>query len=55
MRSRNVSGNTAEMILGTYGHLMPDREETTRKAIDTAWEASPAGNAAGTREGQDHP
>ena len=33
-------GNTAQMVLGVYGHLMPDREETTRLAIDRAWGAA---------------
>lgn len=37
-------GDTAEMVLKVYGHLMPDREDTTRKAVDAAWKA--AGNRA---------
>jgi integrase len=37
-------GNTAQMVLNVYGHLMPDREDTTRRAVDVAWAA--AQNAA---------
>ena len=37
-------GDSAEMVLRVYGHLMPDREDTTRKAVDAAWKA--AGNRA---------
>lgn len=38
-------GDTAELVLKTYGHLMPDREDTTRRAVDAAWST-----AAGARE-----
>jgi integrase len=44
-------GDTPQMVLDTYGHLMPEREDTTRKAVDAAWNAAgerPAGSAAGT-------
>jgi hypothetical protein len=27
-------------VLKTYGHLMPDSEDRTRRAIDTAWSMS---------------
>jgi integrase len=33
-------GDTAEMVLRIYGHVMPDREDTTRKAVDAAWQAA---------------
>lgn len=33
-------GDTPEMVLSVYGHLMPDREDTTRKAVDAAWKAA---------------
>src|SRR6266516_3195715 len=33
-------GNTAGMVLNVYGHLMPDREDTTRRAVDVAWAAA---------------
>jgi integrase len=38
----------AMLVNTTYGHVMPDSEEGTRRAIDTAWaEASQAEDAAG--------
>lgn len=48
-------GDTAQMVLGVYGHMMPDREDTTRKAVDAAWKAAGNTTAPGIREGQDHP
>jgi hypothetical protein len=46
-------GDTPEMVLQVYGHLMPDREDTTRKAVDAAWRAagkpSPGEAFSGTR------
>jgi integrase len=30
-------GDTAQMALTVYGHVMPDREETTRRVVDAAW------------------
>jgi integrase len=27
----------ASLMLSTYGHLMPDSEERTRRAVDAAW------------------
>jgi integrase len=41
-------GDTPQMVWEVYGHLMPDREDTTRKAVDAAWQA--AGKAAGKGE-----
>jgi integrase len=41
-------GDTPEMVLRVYGHLMPNREDTTRRAVDAAWKA--AGKADGERE-----
>lgn len=41
-------GDTPEMVWSTYGHIMPDREDTTRKAIDAAWKAAGDQAAAGT-------
>ena len=29
-----------ELWLITYGHLLPDSEDRTRKAVDDAWRAS---------------
>ena len=35
----------AQLVLTTYGHLLPDSEDRTRSAIDSAWNAAP-GEAA---------
>jgi integrase len=32
------------LVLPTYGHLRPDSEDRTRKAVDDAWRASETGN-----------
>lgn len=29
------------LVLSTYGHLMPDSEERTRRAVDEAWGCAP--------------
>jgi integrase len=31
----------ATLVLSTYGHLMPDSEERTRRAVDDAWGCAP--------------
>jgi len=33
-------GDRPEMVLRIYGHLMPNREDTTRRAVDAAWQAA---------------
>jgi hypothetical protein len=30
-------GDTPNMVLKVYGHIMPDSEDRTRRAIDAAW------------------
>ena len=35
-------GDAPQMVLNTYGHVMPDQEDRTRTAIDAAWTASGA-------------
>ncbi len=32
----------ASLVLSTYGHLLPDSDDRTRGAIDTAWNAAGA-------------
>jgi integrase len=34
-----LSHEDASLVQSTYGHLMPDSEERTRRAIDAAWSA----------------
>ncbi|MFZ2012847.1 MAG: site-specific integrase [Nocardioides sp.] len=33
-------GNSIALVLSTYGHLLPDREDRTRAAVDDAWGAA---------------
>jgi integrase len=43
-------GDTPAMVLKVYGHLMPDSEDRTRRAIDAAWTSDGRGT-----DGGDHP
>lgn len=43
-------GDTPAMVLKVYGHLMPDSEDRTRRAIDLAWTSDGRGT-----DGGDHP
>ncbi|GAC1444900.1 MAG: hypothetical protein NVSMB55_22870 [Mycobacteriales bacterium] len=35
--SERLGHEKASLVLSTYGHLMPDSEDRTRKAVDDAW------------------
>lgn len=35
--AERLGHKNANLVLSTYGHLMPDSEERTRKALDAAW------------------
>lgn len=35
--AERLGHDSAKLVLDTYGHLLPDREEHTRRAIDDAW------------------
>lgn len=37
--AERLGHKNANLVLSTYGHLMPDSEERTRKALDGAWSA----------------
>ena len=43
-----LSHENAALVLKTYGHLMPDSEDRTRRAIDDAWTSD------GTQTESDH-
>jgi integrase len=47
-------GDTPQMVWSTYGHLMPNREDTTRKAVDAAWQRAAEKDAPGALGGRDH-
>jgi integrase len=39
--AERLGHENANLVLSTYGHLMPDSEDRTRKAIDDAWSCAP--------------
>jgi integrase len=47
--AERLGHHNASLVLSTYGHLMPDSEDRTRRAVDSAWAACappvPQGNA----------
>lgn len=43
--AERLGHENATLVLTTYGHLLPDSEDRTRKAIDSAWAASPGDSA----------
>lgn len=46
--AERLGHENATLVLTTYGHVMPDSEDRTRKAVDTAWtmEPDPSGESA---------
>lgn len=41
--AERLGHENATLVLSTYGHLMPDSEDRTRRAIDAAWSATSDG------------
>ncbi|GLX08583.1 tyrosine-type recombinase/integrase [Microbispora sp. NBRC 16548] len=39
--AERLGHENANLVLSTYGHLMPDSEERTRRAVDDAWSCAP--------------
>ncbi|SHN34069.1 tyrosine-type recombinase/integrase [Cryptosporangium aurantiacum] len=39
--AERLGHENANLVLSTYGHLMPDSEDRTRRAIDDAWNGAP--------------
>jgi integrase len=37
--AERLGHENATLVLKTYGHLMPDSEDRTRRAVDEAWSA----------------
>ncbi|MDT0278407.1 hypothetical protein [Blastococcus goldschmidtiae] len=35
--AERLGDENATLVLTTYGHLMPDSEDRTRRAVDEAW------------------
>jgi hypothetical protein len=44
--AERLGHGNASLVLSTYGHLMPDSEERTRRAINEAWSAPDVPQAA---------
>lgn len=38
--AERLGHENATLVLTTYGHLMPDNEDRTRRAVDLAWSGS---------------
>ncbi|MEU8084139.1 tyrosine-type recombinase/integrase [Micromonospora sp. NPDC049101] len=39
--AERLGHENATLVLSTYGHLVPDSEERTRRAVDDAWGCAP--------------
>jgi integrase len=49
--AERLGHDDASLVLSTYGHLMPDSEDRTRRAIDAAWGAAGAARAPNVPQG----
>jgi len=47
--AERLGHDDATLVLKTYGHLMPDSEDRTRRAIDAAWVSDGPGTDGGDR------
>ncbi|MDT7624663.1 MAG: hypothetical protein QOF99_5564 [Pseudonocardiales bacterium] len=51
--AERLGHDNANLVLSTYGHLLPNLEDRTRKAVDAAWNAVSEGSAkAATAQGR---
>ncbi len=44
--AERLGHENSKLVLTTYGHLMPDSEDRTRKAVDDAWTADQTADTA---------
>jgi hypothetical protein len=44
--AERLGHDNATLVLSTYGHLLPNQEDRTRKAVDAAWEQAETVNVA---------
>ncbi|WP_342777345.1 tyrosine-type recombinase/integrase [Modestobacter excelsi] len=49
--AERLGHDDAALVLSTYGHLMPDSEDRTRRAVDAAWGAARAACAPDVPQG----
>jgi integrase len=47
--AERLGHENATLVLTTYGHLLPDSEDRTRRAIDDAWISDGPGTDGGDR------
>jgi integrase len=47
--AERLGHENATLVLTTYGHLLPDSEDRTRRAIDQAWISDGPGTDGGDR------
>ncbi|MGK5440392.1 hypothetical protein ACSNN7_00955 [Micromonospora sp. URMC 105] len=47
--AERLGHENATLVLSTYGHLMPDSEARTRRAVDDAWGCAPGVKATTQR------
>jgi integrase len=52
--AERLGHETAALVLSTYGHLLPDSEDRTRRAVDDAW-TMPAGTSGEAVTAQGRP
>jgi integrase len=52
--AERLGHDSAEMVLRVYGHLLPDSEDRTRRAVDDAW-GTPPGAPRGVATAQGRP
>ena len=50
--AERLGHENATLVLTTYGHLLPDSEDRTRRALDDAWPAPAATDQPRTEEQQ---
>jgi hypothetical protein len=51
--AERLGHDNANVVLSTYGHLLPNLEDRTRKAVNAAWNSVSEGSAkAATAQGR---
>jgi hypothetical protein len=49
--AERLGHENATLVLKTYGHLLPDSEDRTRRAVDDAWGGGSVTPLTGALEG----
>ena len=48
--AERLGHDNATLVLSTCGHLMPDTEDRTRRALENAWSTDPAADQLRTKD-----